>query len=52
MYERLGFKEVGGFGMEIPGPGEDGGEVVYREVCRVWEPGAAAAAVVVVDGST
>jgi hypothetical protein len=38
MYERLGFREVGGFGMEIPGKGDGEEVVVYREVCMVWEP--------------
>ncbi|KAK3905193.1 acyl-CoA N-acyltransferase [Staphylotrichum tortipilum] len=38
MYEKLGFRKVGGFGMKIPG---EGGEVVvYREVCMVREPSA------------
>jgi len=51
MYEKLGFKAIGSFEMDIPPPlrrvtGDGGGlgeshgaaSCVYREVCMVWHP--------------
>jgi GNAT superfamily N-acetyltransferase len=38
MYEKLGFKVIDGFEMEIPSPGSAGLTEVYREACMVWYP--------------
>ncbi|KAL1842909.1 hypothetical protein VTJ49DRAFT_3697 [Mycothermus thermophilus] len=41
LYERLGFRELGGFEMRIPRRGTANDTEVYRETCMVWYPPAA-----------
>ena len=38
MYEKLGFKVIDGFEMQIPRPGSAELTQVYREACMVWYP--------------
>ncbi|KAL2266203.1 hypothetical protein VTJ83DRAFT_5555 [Remersonia thermophila] len=38
LYERLGFRTLGGFEMRIPRRGTANDMVVYRETCMVWYP--------------
>ena len=38
MYQRLGFKIIDGFEMEIPRRGSAEAVEVYRETCMVWYP--------------
>jgi ribosomal protein S18 acetylase RimI-like enzyme len=38
MYEKLGFRVIDGFEMQIPRPGLAELTEVYREACMVWYP--------------